>query len=105
MSTESRTGRVALITGASSGIGEAATRALAADGYRSRCSPRHADRIHALADELGDGALLHQGGRHRAQLARRRRPGRHGGARGRRRPIGNIEVLARMITARLDASR
>ena len=57
MSTENHTGRVAVITGASSGIGEATARALAADGYRVALLARRVDRIQALADELGDGAV------------------------------------------------
>jgi NADP-dependent 3-hydroxy acid dehydrogenase YdfG len=57
MSTDTHSSRVAVITGASSGIGEATARALAADGYRVALLARRSDRIHALADELGDGAI------------------------------------------------
>jgi NADP-dependent 3-hydroxy acid dehydrogenase YdfG len=51
------TSRTAVITGASSGIGEATARALAAAGHRVALLARRADRIQALADELGDGAI------------------------------------------------
>jgi len=53
-------GPVAVITGASSGIGEATARALAASGYRLALLARRAGRIEALADELGNGAIAIQ---------------------------------------------
>ena len=56
MSTD-HTNRVAVITGASSGIGEATARALAASGHRLALLARRADRIEALAEEIGGEAI------------------------------------------------
>jgi NADP-dependent 3-hydroxy acid dehydrogenase YdfG len=60
MATSNSQGRVAVITGASSGIGEATARTLAGDGYRVALLARRLDRITALADDLGNGAIAIQ---------------------------------------------
>lgn len=56
MSTNSPS-RVALITGASSGIGEATARAFHAAGFTVALLARRADRIDAIVAELGDRAM------------------------------------------------
>ena len=50
-------GKVAAITGASSGIGEAAALALAGAGAKVALAARRKDRLDELADRIGDGAL------------------------------------------------
>lgn len=47
----------AVVTGASSGIGAATARALAAEGYRVVCAARRADRVAAVAEEV-DGLAV-----------------------------------------------
>jgi ribitol 2-dehydrogenase len=50
-------GRVVIITGASSGIGAATARLLARQGCRLSLASRSAERLAALAEELGEEAL------------------------------------------------
>ncbi|NDZ97510.1 SDR family oxidoreductase [Streptomyces sp. SID6673] len=57
MSSSEHSSPVAVITGASSGIGAAVARSLCAAGYRVALLARRLDRITSLADELGDGAI------------------------------------------------
>jgi NADP-dependent 3-hydroxy acid dehydrogenase YdfG len=49
--------RIALVTGASSGIGEAAVRALAAAGFETVAGARRLERCEQLAQEVGGRAL------------------------------------------------
>ena len=48
--------RTAIVTGASSGIGEATARQLAAQGYHVHVGARRIDRLRALAEEIGGTA-------------------------------------------------
>jgi NADP-dependent 3-hydroxy acid dehydrogenase YdfG len=49
--------RTAVVTGASSGIGAASARMLAAAGFHVYCAARRTDRIEALAAEIGGTAV------------------------------------------------
>ncbi|QVQ24403.1 SDR family oxidoreductase [Achromobacter deleyi] len=52
MTMQSRDSKVVLITGASSGIGEAAARLLAAQGHRVLAGARRADRLERLVQDI-----------------------------------------------------
>jgi clavulanate-9-aldehyde reducatase len=53
-------GRVAVVTGASSGIGEATVRALSGAGAKVALGARRTDRLQVIADSLAGPAMVHE---------------------------------------------
>jgi NADP-dependent 3-hydroxy acid dehydrogenase YdfG len=62
------TDKVVLVTGASSGIGEATARRLAGEGARLVLAARRSDRIQTLAEELGEALAVTTDMRDRTQV-------------------------------------
>ncbi|MGD1575805.1 SDR family oxidoreductase, partial [Mycolicibacterium septicum] len=58
MTTSQSEKRVAVVTGASAGIGAATARSLAAQGFHVICVARRKDRIEALAEQIGGTAIV-----------------------------------------------
>ncbi len=58
MTSRDTRGRVAVVTGASSGIGQATAKVLAAQGFHIVAVARRADRIDALARQIGGSAFV-----------------------------------------------